>query len=515
MRKLAIFLTTIALSSVGFATSPANAADEVTCSGGGSFLVSEIGEVFYGASCIGTAIIPENATSIGNNAFRYSGVKTVTFADNSQVLSIGTSAFEVATALERIVLPNSVVSIGTSAFWQTYALKSIAIPVNLTNIAIDAFYISGVTNFQIASGNNFYSSSGGVLFNKNKTTLIRFPPIPTNEYVVPNGVTAISPLAFAYVPFLDAPKLSKIKLPSTLTEIGASAFASTTSLTSIEIPDSVTIIGNYAFAGSGLQSLTLPSGVVSIEDTAFDNSPITKFYFLRSMSAYPSAADPLPFENLTPIAPKIFVPVGAMNYGAIGDTWKGMTVDIGFRATFLGNGSTSGTPPQQIMRGGIDTFLVPGNPGVLKRTGYTFAGWNSAANGKGTSFAADASKAFDGEDLNFYAKWIKNAEATTKPSISGTATSTATGKNKLTAAKGKWTGTPAPTYAYQWYSCSAQVKAVTQTIPASCKAISGATTSKLAVTNKFKNKYLAVVVKGTVAGTPATQWLSKSTGKVK
>ena len=516
MRKLAIFLTTIALSSVGFATSPANATDEVICSGGGSFFVSEIGEVAFGFSCIGTAVIPENATSIGNNAFRYSGVKTVIFADNSQVLSIGTSAFEGATALERIELPNSVVSIGTSAFWLTYALKSIAIPVNLTNIAIDAFYVSGVTNFQIASGNNFYSSSGGVLFNKNKTTLIRFPPIPTNEYVVPNGVTAISPLAFAYVSFLDAPKLSKIKIPSTLTEIGTSAFAGTTSLTSIEIPDGVTIIGNYAFAGSGLESLTLPSTVVSIEDTAFANSPITKFYFLRS-AAFPGSDSSVPFENLTPIAPKIFVPVGAMNYGAIDSTWKGMTVDIGFRATFLGNGSTSGTLPQQIMRGGIDTFLVPGNPGDLKRAGYTFAGWNSAANGKGTSFAANASKAFDGDDLSFYAKWIKNAEATTKPSISGTATSSASGKNKLTAAKGKWTGTPAPTYTYQWYSCSTQVKAVTQTIPASCKAISKATitNTKLAVTKAFKDKYLAVAVKGTVAGTSATQWLSKSTAKVK
>jgi len=514
MRKLAIFLTTIAFSCVGFAMSPANAADEVTCTGGGSFLVSEIGEVYFGVSCIGTALIPENAVSIGNNAFRYSGVKTVIFADNSQVLSIGTSAFEGATALDRIELPNSVASIESFAFLQTYALKSIAIPVNLTSIAIDAFILSGVTNFQIASGNNFYSSSGGVLFNKNKTTLIRFPPIPTSEYVVPNGVTTISPYAFMYVTFLDAPKLSTIKLPSTLTEIGASAFADTKSLTSIEIPDSVTIIGHYAFALSGLESLTLPSGVVSIADTAFADSQITKFYFQRS-AAFPGSDFSEPFTSLTEIAPKIFVPVGAMNYGAIGSTWKGMTVDVGYRATFLGNGSTSGTPPQQIMRGGTELFDVPGNPGGLKRAGYTFAGWNSATDGKGTSFATNASKAFDGEDLNFYAKWIKNAEATTKPSISGTATSTATGKNKLTAAKGRWTGTPAPTYAYQWYSCSAQVKAVTQTIPSSCKAISRATATTLSVTNTFKNKYLAVAVKGTVAGTPATQWLSKSTLKVK
>ncbi len=526
MRKFSILLTTIALSCVGFAMSPANAlGTPFSCTTGGFYVLN--GVVFGGGplegNCTGLASIPATATSIGAFAFSQAeDLKTVTFAGNSQVETIGEGAFFGATTLERIDVPNSINSIDYAAFSGTTALKSIVIPKDLTSIGPDAFRLSGVTNFQIASGNNFYSSAGGVLFNKNKTILIRFPATPTIEYVVPNGVISVAPFAFENNLILGAPNLSKITLPSSMLSIGNNALYGASTLTSITIPDSVTAIGSYAFAYTGLESITIPSGVDSIFDNAFAYSSIGKFYFLRSM-AYEPATDsdsdpsngPWAFSALGAQTSKVYIPVGAGDYGFNGDLWKGLTIDVGYRATFLGNGSTSGTAPQQIMRGGIDTFLVPGNPGGLKRTGYTFVGWNSATDGKGTSFAANASKAFDGEDLNFYAKWIKNAEATTKPSISGTATSTATGKNKLTAAKGKWTGTPAPTYAIQWYSCSAQVKAVTQTIPASCKAISRATATTLSVTNTFKNKYLAVAVKGTVAGTPATQWLSKSTGKVK
>ena len=527
MRKLSIFLTTIAVSCAGFVSSPAKAASiQVNCTTGGFFV--EEGVVVdggaLGGNCTGIARIPAYATSIATNAFRDAiGLKTVTFLTTSQVETIGDSAFNGAVALESIVLPSSVTAIEGAAFWGTSALKSIAIPKDVATIGENAFRFSGIKSFQIASENNFYTSSGGVLFNKSKTRLIYFPATQTSEYVVPNGVTSIAPFAFQNRVIDNdlVPMLLKITLPQGLLEIGDHAFASTTSLTSIEIPESVTGIGIYAFASTSLESITIPSGVMAIDDGAFVYSQISKFYFLRSMAHDPITNndndpmnDPEPFAFLTASTPKVFVPLGASDYGFNGELWKGLTIDVGYRATFFGNGNTSGKTPQQIMRESSGTFLVPGNPGGLKRTGHTFAGWNSTADGKGTSFAANTSKAFDGDDLNFYAKWIKNAEATVKPSISGTATSTASGKNKLTAAKGKWTGTPAPTYTYQWYSCSTQVKAVTQTIPASCKAISKATTNKLAVIKAFKGKYLAVAVKGTVASTPATQWLSKSTGKV-
>lgn len=107
------------------------------------------------------------------------------------------------------------------------------------------------------------------------------------------------------------------------------------------------------------------------------------------------------------------------------------------------------------------------------------------------------------------------ASATTKPSISGKAVSTKNGINKLTANKGTWIGTPAPTFTYKWYSCTAAVTKVKQTIPSSCKVISGETKKTLAVTTSLKNKFISVKVTGTSEGTDPTWYLSKSTDRVK
>ena len=108
----------------------------------------------------------------------------------------------------------------------------------------------------------------------------------------------------------------------------------------------------------------------------------------------------------------------------------------------------------------------------------------------------------------------KRASAITKPYISGTAKSTKKGANKLTA-KSRWSGYPNPAVSYQWYSCTAKITSVKATIPGTCKKISSATKSTLALTKKFKGKYIAVAVTGRSTGTAATKWLSKSTAKVK
>jgi hypothetical protein len=122
-----------------------------------------------------------------------------------------------------------------------------------------------------------------------------------------------------------------------------------------------------------------------------------------------------------------------------------------------------------------------------------------------------------GAYFNAYAKWTRNpvkAAASIKPTISGKATATTKGTNKLTANAGTWAGYPTPVISYQWYACTSRVMSVTQTIPRSCTKISGATKSTLAVVNSLNSKYLAVLVTGQGTGTTATKWLSKSTAKV-
>ena len=64
--------------------------------------------------------------------------------------------------------------------------------------------------------------------------------------------------------------LTSLTLPSGVTSIDEGAFSGCSGLTSLTIPSSVTSIGDYAFSGcSGLTSLTLPSSVTSIGEYAF------------------------------------------------------------------------------------------------------------------------------------------------------------------------------------------------------------------------------------------------------
>ena len=70
--------------------------------------------------------------------------------------------------------------------------------------------------------------------------------------------------------FATCSGLTSIKLPDTLTTVGAGAFFNCTGLTSVTFPESLTSIGNRAFFGCcGLTSLTLPQTLTSVGRCAF------------------------------------------------------------------------------------------------------------------------------------------------------------------------------------------------------------------------------------------------------
>jgi len=74
--------------------------------------------------------------------------------------------------------------------------------------------------------------------------------------------------------------------------------------------------------------------------------------------------------------------------------------------TYDGNSNTTGTAP-------VDTnaykFLskvtVPGNTGVLVKTGYDFAGWNTNADGTGANYPVGAIVRIGSYNLALYAQW--------------------------------------------------------------------------------------------------------------
>ena len=210
-----------------------------------------------GAITIPSEIDGKSVTSIEGAAFLgCTGLTSITIPNS--VTSIGYAAFEDCTGLTSITIPNSVTSIGNSAFDGCTGLTSITIPNSVTSIGVTAFDgCTGLTSINVTSGNNYYSDNNGVLFNKKKTELIRYPEGKSQtSYTIPNSVTSIGDGAFLF-----CAGLTSITIPNSVTSIGDGAFEYCTGLTSITIPNSVTSIGTLAFDGcTGLTSINVASG---------------------------------------------------------------------------------------------------------------------------------------------------------------------------------------------------------------------------------------------------------------
>jgi len=77
-----------------------------------------------------------------------------------------------------------------------------------------------------------------------------------------------------------------------------------------------------------------------------------------------------------------------------------------YTVTYSGNGAAGGTVPVDGNKYATGaTVTVLSNSGSLVDTGYTFSGWNTAANGTGTAYAGDAIFAMGGSNVVLYAQW--------------------------------------------------------------------------------------------------------------
>lgn len=77
-----------------------------------------------------------------------------------------------------------------------------------------------------------------------------------------------------------------------------------------------------------------------------------------------------------------------------------------YTVTYNGNGNTGGTAPTDANSpyAASSTVTVLGNTGSLVKTGYTFNGWNTAADGSGTDYAAGGTFSISA-NTTLYAKW--------------------------------------------------------------------------------------------------------------
>ncbi|MDE6270826.1 MAG: leucine-rich repeat domain-containing protein [Muribaculaceae bacterium] len=205
--------------------------------------------------------IPNSVKTIEDGAFNQCAALTSVEMPNS-VTTIGNRAFSGCTALTSVEIPNSVTTIGEFAFSGT-TLRSVQIPSSVTIIGNHAFVSGVLIEINVDSGNQYYSSEDGVLFNSDKTILIEYPAGRNGSYTISNSVSAIGEFAFC-----DC-QLTHVEIPNSVTSIGKGAFCGC-QLTHVEIPNSVMTIENRAFAYcSDLTNVEIPNSVTTIGEFAF------------------------------------------------------------------------------------------------------------------------------------------------------------------------------------------------------------------------------------------------------
>lgn len=215
--------------------------------------IVEIGDYAF-AECpeIGEIVLPSTLKTIGNYAFAEdSGLQDLDLSHIHYKLKFGLYTFDSCTGLTSVELTDNV---GEIEFYAVFH--------NCTNLA----------EFTVSPNNPNYSSDKGVIYNRNKTTIIYFPDgydeATDGYYQIPSTVTTIGGAAFS-----GKSNLTQITIPATVTTIGASAFAECPNLATVKFDtakgDPLTI-ETYAFYGCGkLTSVTLPARTKSIGNYSF------------------------------------------------------------------------------------------------------------------------------------------------------------------------------------------------------------------------------------------------------
>ena len=83
-----------------------------------------------------------------------------------------------------------------------------------------------------------------------------------------------------------------------------------------------------------------------------------------------------------------------------------------YTVTYDANGSTGGTKPADQTKTHDVTLVLATNSGNLVKTGYTFSGWNTLANGTGIDYSVGANYTANA-GVTLFAKWTPNTYTVT------------------------------------------------------------------------------------------------------
>ncbi len=171
--------------------------------------------------------------------------------DGYPVVAISENAFSYQAKMSEIILPDTVTHINDLAFSYS-SIESITFSENVESIGEYVFTgCDKLKSINVDENNETFScDEAGILFNKDKTLLIKIPgATEIVEYTIPETVEKIAIEAAS-----GATKLETVIFPDGLKIIDNMAFYNCTSLTVFSIPSSVEFIGQNAFKNTAFST---------------------------------------------------------------------------------------------------------------------------------------------------------------------------------------------------------------------------------------------------------------------
>ncbi len=286
--------------------------------------------MFSGCTSLSSIVYP--ASYVPASAFYgCTGLTQISFTAD-KITSIGSMAFANCVSLRSFTLPAGEIVFGDLAFAGCSQLRQLTLgkDTKLNAACLSPFAgCSALKTVIVDEQNPYYSTQDGVLYNKDKTEVLFFPPNLLNVTIA-DTVTKIGPSAFGGkqtgIPELDLTNydsigayafsnsgITTITIPGSVKVIPEGMFYNCASLSSVIIEEGVTEIGTYAFGGCvSLRSITLPSSLKKIGDNAFTSCGLDSINLdnVQSVGHYAFAEN-----NLVTINAPALTSIGAFAFG--------------------------------------------------------------------------------------------------------------------------------------------------------------------------------------------------------